>query len=279
MKVLGHYFIEDGSYFPVDEWKPVPQVNGGFTLYEVLRVIRETPVFMDEHLQRLRKTVKVSSSAESPGFRQLKNEIISLVKTNKLPMANLRIELYYTKEGMLRSYRLFMAERPYPSALMYRQGVDAVTMYARRPNPSAKVLRWDMKQHAEKLVKEKQVHDVIYLNEQSRITEGSRTNIFFVQGRGVVTAPARTVLRGITRDKVIDLCSRKGIEIEYRAVSMDELYNFDAAFFTGTSPKVLPVKSIDGMGLNPDNSLIRDIMKGYDAMIDTNINETRKRYF
>jgi branched-chain amino acid aminotransferase len=52
-----------------------------------------------------------------------------------------------------------------------------------------------------------------------------------------------------------------------REVNFNELQQFDAAFITGTSPKILPIKKIDNFTFNHQNKIVRQLMKKYDELI------------
>jgi branched-chain amino acid aminotransferase len=53
------------------------------------------------------------------------------------------------------------------------------------------------------------------------------------------------VLGGITRGTVIELARDKGIPVEERAITRDELYTADEVFLTGTAAEVTPIREID----------------------------------
>lgn len=77
--------------------------------------------------------------------------------------------------------------------------------------------------------------------------EGAHSNFFAVVGGTVVTHPATNViLHGITRDYVLELCRELGLDVDLRAVMVEELEEVDEAFFTGTTTEVRPTVQIDG---------------------------------
>jgi len=277
MKIRGDYFIDNGRLLPVAEWTK-PDLPDGFTVYEVLRVIDGVPVFLDEHLERMLTSFRLAGNLEACEVETLKRGAIRLTHANGLAYINLRMELYYDASGNLHSYMLFLAERAYPTAAMYRRGVNTETIRAERKNPNAKILRHDMKARAEQIVQEKQLHDVLYVNANNRITEGSRTNIFFVRQGTLYTAPETDVLKGITRQKVLQLCTQEAIPIVFEAIAPEAVADYEAAFFSGTSPKVLPVRHIDDVRLEPSHPLIIRIMGLYNRMIEENIRQTRQTY-
>jgi branched-chain amino acid aminotransferase len=79
-------------------------------------------------------------------------------------------------------------------------------------------------------------------------------------------------LIGITRQKTIQIAHELKITVAEREVDLNEMQHFDAAFITGTSPKILPIQKIDGFSFNPNNEIVRQLMKSYDDLIDGYLN-------
>src|SRR5262249_5201786 len=52
---------------------------------------------------------------------------------------------------------------------------------------------------------------------------------------------------GVTRDAVIKICQRLGLQVLERAIPREMLYLVDEAFFTGTATEIAPIRSIDRM--------------------------------
>jgi branched-chain amino acid aminotransferase len=88
-------------------------------------------------------------------------------------------------------------------------------------------------------------YEAILVNEMDQITEGSRSNIFFVKNDKLITAPDNLILNGITRKYVIQICKENKIDVVFECVRASEIRNYDAAIMTGTSPMVLPYSCIN----------------------------------
>jgi branched-chain amino acid aminotransferase len=95
------------------------------------------------------------------------------------------------------------------------------------------------------------------------ITEGSRSNIFFVRRNTLVTAPDNLVLSGITRKHILDICTIEKIRIEFRSISVDELSGYESVFMTGTSPVVLPFCCIEEKSFNAGLPLMAKLRELY----------------
>jgi branched-chain amino acid aminotransferase len=78
------------------------------------------------------------------------------------------------------------------------------------------------------------------------VSEGSGENFFIVRDGVVYTPPlSSSILLGITRDTVIRLARKEGLEVLEQRIPRGMLYIADEAFFTGTAAEITPIRSID----------------------------------
>ena len=87
--------------------------------------------------------------------------------------------------------------------------------------------------------------EAILLDTQGLVSEASGENIFVVRDGVIATPTLQSVLGGITRATVIELARDKGIPVEERAITRDELYVADEVFLTGTAAEITPIREID----------------------------------
>jgi branched-chain amino acid aminotransferase len=87
--------------------------------------------------------------------------------------------------------------------------------------------------------------EAILLDSQGLVSEASGENIFVVRDGVIATPTLHSVLGGITRATVLELARDKGIPVEERAITRDELYVADEVFLTGTAAELTPVREID----------------------------------
>ena len=95
------------------------------------------------------------------------------------------------------------------------------------------------------------------------VSEGPGFNVFRVQD-GRVATPEGTVLGGITRLAVQELCDELGIGFELGTVSADSLREADEAFLSSTAGGVMPVTRVDDRILSngvpgPITTRVRDL--------------------
>ena len=87
--------------------------------------------------------------------------------------------------------------------------------------------------------------EAIMLDTQGLVSEASGENIFVVRDGVIATPTLHSVLGGVTRSTVIELAKDKGMQVEERAITRDELYVADEVFLTGTAAEVTPIREID----------------------------------
>jgi len=88
--------------------------------------------------------------------------------------------------------------------------------------------------------------EVIMLNPEGKVAEGSGDNIFALINGKLVTPPVECgLLEGITRRFVMDtLCPACGVEVEQRELTIDELLKADEIFMTGSAAEMIAVREV-----------------------------------
>lgn len=238
-----NYFILNGTVQP-SELFDSSMVYEGESVYEVLRMIKGLPVFFEDHAARLESSVKLRKKLMLAGKERLKEEIIRLTETEKMKEVNLKIVFNYN--GIKSNYLIYYIEPVYPTAVQYAKGVKGVLFHAERKDPKSKVINHKLRSEIfYKLILES-AYEALLVNSENCITEGSRSNIFFISNNIIYTAPDKFVLGGITRKHIIEICIENGIKVEFTCVKAEKLNEFESVFMTGTSPVVLSFRTIDG---------------------------------
>ena len=98
-------------------------------------------------------------------------------------------------------------------------------------------------------------------------------NFFIVRKGAAWTSTGDYCMNGITRQKVIDVCSAYGIEVFERNYSLVDTYGADEAFLTGTFGAQTPVSEIDGrmIGTGEMGPVTQHIRALYKALVDRDV--------
>ncbi len=89
-------------------------------------------------------------------------------------------------------------------------------------------------------------YDVIFLRD-GRVTESSAANVFIVRNGALATPPKdRWILAGITRGVLIRLAAQRGVEVQERVITGDELKLADEIWLSSSTKEIVPVTRLDG---------------------------------
>jgi len=270
-KILGKKYVINNK--SADTLGFIPDMSADI-YYEVVRLIDGKLLFLADHLSRLRKSIS-DAGLDYPGNREIKDNLALLISENSFRDGNIRICLQ--KADLLEQVlQCYFIPYVYPDSLMYEKGVKLAIYPHIRPNPGIK--KWDdhFRTLVSSFIQEKKVYEAALLNRQNQITEGSRSNIFFIDKKDcLITPPQKMILPGITRKYVLGIAHLNGIPIIERNVSLDSLHSLPSAFISGTSPKVLPVKMLDQYRFDVSHPLLKLLIVKFELLIQENLTELR----
>jgi branched-chain amino acid aminotransferase len=109
--------------------------------------------------------------------------------------------------------------------------------------------------------------EAIMLNMRGHVAEGPGENIFRVKDDVLSTPPASSgILRGITRDTVIQFATDEKIKFYRNDSTREELYTSDELFFTGTAAGIARIIEVDGRKIgNGGYPITARLQKLYDG--------------
>jgi len=267
---IGTICIINGETLPKENLDLYTQ-DKYLAFYEVIRIINGSPLFYEDHYTRLKSSIIKSNYELALSKKDLKDQIQKVCALNKLSNCNIKvIVLQYEAEQITL---VFVNKFYYPTKQEYDNGVACCTINLERSNPNIKMIHTAYKEKTKRVANEKNVFEVLLVNEDGKITEGGKSNAFFVKGNKIYTSPEDYILMGITRQYVINVCKNLGYEVIETLIGLDSLTSFDAAFITGTSINVLPIRIIDDFEINSaKNPTTQHVMAGYNSFVNSYIN-------
>jgi branched-chain amino acid aminotransferase len=216
---------------------------------------------LDEHLRRLADSMKILHVPMPYDAGELRQACMDVIRTNQRKEAYLR-PMAYVGPGALGFGAL---ENPtHVTVLMWewgaylgaeglKNGIRAkVSSFPRHHVGIGMTKAKVIGQYVNAILAKREVtmlgfDEAILLDVDGYVTEASGQNLFVVRDGVVKTAPtSSSILPGITRATIIQLCREAGIVVEEQRFTRDELYVADEVFLTGTASEVTPVREVDG---------------------------------
>lgn len=271
MEAILNYYLEDGHLEEVTNYTKDSNESGRI-IYEVIRVIDKTPLFYEEHIKRLESSFRLMDKVFSYKYEKIREYLVKLINANNVVNGNIKLTFDIKTDTM----KVFSIKHSYPSEELYKEGVKTILYHGERTNPNAKVVDSNFRANVTNEINKANAFEAILVNNNGYITEGSKSNIFMIKNNVLYTSPLEEVLPGVTRGRIIAVAKNIGIEFEEKKISYKELDTIDAMFISGTSPKILPIKEVDNMKYDVENTIMRKLMKAFNDEVNNYINNFRK---
>ncbi len=275
---VGQFYIFDGnrinkgSQEASDLLKPTDAV----TYYETLRVKQGIPLFMEDHLARLERSVAGVEAFEVDA-EDIRRQSFGFIKDFD-PDFDGSLRIVLTKDHLL----IHACEANIPEKELFDEGINTLTLKWERVDPNIKVFRGDYKQAvAEKFSCTNaygRPYEILLTDNEDRLYEGSKSNLFVIKDGTVWSAPDDKILLGITRNRVMRALKDAGAEFKIGMFTLEEITadNKAALFVSSTPFDILPVKHVNYHDLDTDNELLRSIQRSYQRIADDYISAAKR---
>lgn len=273
------YFSKDGQILPLEQAQ-IPLSNiayqYGFGVYETLKVRNGVLYFVSQHIDRLLHSAEllelshVYTKGEIAGFV---HDLIDMISQNSDTGAfscNLKMLLIGANKKEDAQLFILPLDPLYPNRKFYKEGIKTLTVQYERPLPNVKSLNMLMSFLAFRKAKEQECYDALLLDHNNNVLEGTRTNFYAIKGKTIITAGPKYILEGVTRQTVLYVAEKNGFTIEKRLIPFSEIKNneYEGAFLTSTSSKIVPIRQIDDFNFQQISEEIFNLIKLYDAFLD-----------
>ena len=215
---------------------------------------------LEEHIDRLFESAHTIMLAIPMTKAQLISVVKQSLRINKLRDAYIRLvvtrgegDLGLDPRKCSKPTVFLIADKIqlYPKQL-YDRGLELITVATQRNvpealNPQIKSLNYLNNILAKIEAITAGYEEAILLSHSGYVTECTGENIFLVKGRQLLTPPPYIgVLRGITRQTVMELGTKQRLQVREDLLTRHDLFNADEVFLTGTAAEIVPVVKIDG---------------------------------
>lgn len=237
-------------------------------IYEVVRVIDGVPLFVEKHLERFRSSSMLLGHEINVDDSRLIDNIKALSEINDCKNGNVKIIINNLDKSSQDTY-VFFIKSSYPTPSQIEEGVPVILYFGERHTPNAKTTDLSLREKINMKLAETGAYEALLVSKDNTITEGSRSNVFFVKGDKLYTSPTKKVLPGVTRGYILDICRDLNYEVIEESITLSFIKDIYGLFITGTSPQVLPVSMIDKRSIpSASNVIIRKIRETYEKAVE-----------
>lgn len=226
----------------------------GDAVYEVIRVYEKRLFRLDDHLDRLFCSLS-SMQISGVEINEVRKRIVTTLEHSGLKDGLAYIQItrgegvrhHWYPENMQPNVLIFLDSFHDPYEDQRQHGTYAVTYtdirWARNDIKCTSLAANCM---AAQYAHSRGCRDVIFVDGDGLVTEGSHTSVFAVKDGNVIIAPASAkVLPGITKRQVIELARLGDIPLREGRIKATAISELDEIFLAGTPEEILPVVQVD----------------------------------
>jgi len=239
----------EGSDFKLSVLTKAFQYGKG--LFETILVEEGRPVFLKEHLERLKTGIKLFWSRFP--FDNMEEEIRCFLKLNSFTAGILKIIVFEESDDI--DYLLIFDDNlPYYTRA-YDKGILLTPFNVARDGRSVfyklKTLSFIENLVTKEAAEKRNAHEAVLVNADGSILECSFSNLFVKTGGRICTPPdTEPIFPGITRSLIIKHAARCQERIYEKKITKTDLAAATEIFVTSSLKGVMPVYKIEGIFLN-----------------------------
>ena len=253
----------NGEYYHRSEAK-ISVFDSGFLLgdgvWEGIRLHNNKLIHLETHIDRLFVGAKSIAMEIHLSKEEIINAIWSTLKENNMS-SDTHIRLIVSRGIKSTPYQhpkvtistptiVIIPEYKRPNKDVIDKGIRLVSVQTRRDsavqdpkiNSLSKMNCISACIEAESLGAE----EGLMLDPHGFVSTCNSTNFFIVVNNEIWTSTGEYCLNGVTRGAIISLCKENNITVYEKNFLIQDVYNADEAFVTGTFAGVIPVVEIDG---------------------------------
>jgi branched-chain amino acid aminotransferase len=253
----------DGEFYEKEK-AVIPVFDHGLLygdgVFEGIRIYNRKIFRLRQHIQRLFDSCKAIALDPQMGLEEMEKAVVHTVAVNKKENGYIRLvvtrgdgPLGIDPSPCLKARVIIIVGdiTLYPQE-NYTKGIKVCTSTYRRIPADCFDVRIKSLNYLNNVLAKIEARrngclESILLNTSGHVAECTGDNIFIVKNSSILT-PAATegALEGITRNMIMEIAQKAGIETRETTMTRFDLYTADECFLTGTAAEVIPVIDIDG---------------------------------
>lgn len=213
----------------------------GLGAFETIAVEHGTPIFLEQHLQRLRTAAAfLQIDFSAAGITQ--QTVHDYLENQQEDLSHCALKIVLTPRNTL----FLLRKNPYTQQ-SYQHGVSVDISSVRR-NDTSPLIKYKTLNYGDCIIEKRAAavagkQERIFLNTKGQICEGTVSNIFFAREGKIVTPPLSCgMLPGILRGFVCETT-----DVQEQILYPQDIAAFDECFVTNSLMGIMPVHDLDGI--------------------------------
>ncbi len=259
------------------------------SIFEGIGVYNGKPLFLREHLLRLKRSAKIMKLSLPYSLRKLEKISKQLVIKNKIKNGYIRPIIYRSSHSMSPETKLCKSQiaiAAWKWGKLFNKSALSLAI-SKYPKLNTKIYPINAKSSgsyqtsvlARADLEKTKFDDCLMLDLKGNISETSACNIFWIKDKKIYTPLTHSILDGITRRCMIKLCKLYKIDISMNDYKLEKIYSADSVFTTGTAAEIQIISKIKNKKFKVNSDIIEFLKEKYQLIKKTapnSINDIKK---
>ena len=222
-------------------------------------------LFLKDHLDRLFDDAKKINLKIHLSKKEISKILFNTIKINKMK-TDVHIRLVVSRGIKSTPYQdpaftiskptiVIIPEYKQPQESVYKRGLILKTVKTIRGPHNVQDPRINSLSKLNCIIacieaKKQKADEALMFDINGNIATNNSTHFFYIKKNCVYTSTGKYCVKGITRQKVIDLCKKNKIKVYQINFKLKDVLKADEAFVTGTFANIIPVKKINNTKFN-----------------------------
>ena len=270
--INGKFFIREKAKISVFD----SSILLGDGIWSGIRFHNNNFLFLKDHLNRLFDDAKKISLKIHLTKKQISKILFDTIKINKMK-TDVHLRLIISRGIKSTPYQdpvftiskptiIIIPEYKQPQESIYKKGLVLKTVKTIRGPHNVQDPRINSLSKLNCILacieaKKQKADEALMFDIKGNIATNNSTHFFYVKENCVYTSTGKYCVKGITRQKVIDLCKKNKIELKEIDFKLKDVLKADESFVTGTFANIIPVKKINSKKFNLKKNIITNKLR------------------
>lgn len=281
------YMYMNGKFILETEAKISPFDHGflyGLGVFETFRIYDGHSFLVDDHFQRLERSVKQLNIILKLTRVELTLIISRLLSLNQLKDAYVRLNVSAGEAPIGLQTEAFTS----PTIIVFIKPISeplpkvkrAMLLKTPRNTPEG-LERLKSHHYLNSILGKREVPDIgyegLFLTKDGHIAEGVVSNIFWVKKGKIYTPSVSTgILNGITRGFVIELLKKIKLSCFEGFYFKEDLYSADEVFITNSIQEIVSIKAVDSYEYKSESRVTTQLQLLYGKYINNRLSAIKE---
>lgn len=270
-KLKGHIYFQNKFIKSVDAKIHVLNHSLHFatSVFEGIAVYKKKPFLSEDHFKRLINSSKLLKLRFNLSIKKLEKISKILIRKNNIINGYIRPIIFRSANSMSPEtddcYTIFAMASWEWGTLFKKKSISLdISKWPKLSNKEFPIEAKSSGSYQVSVISKaelnrKKYDDCLMLDLKKNVAESTACNVFWIKNKRIFTPKTHSILNGITRQAVIEICKKNNIKVIEGDFKLSSIMSSDHVFLTGTAAEIQLVGKIKSKKFSINSSILNKL--------------------